>query len=290
MQHMVDAEQIDPPSGGTVSAMVQNEIYLYSLSVYERPGLTAQGLGCLIKPLSHELGRPHSISVHILANLLGCSIENLKQWTEASECFVKMVWIFPGWDHPRFTTRHLVVTDTAPGNVSFSGGLDWAVKMWKAAQRFQPPSCPFLGRQIPPGWNPGPPHGGPKLPLQPVPFMDLAKWKLERPALADPTGHGLRGRADDEVSEFSEPASDSSAIFSEPSETADPEFGEDSWSNELEDSSRAERQLQLDALRRKRREAEALYARNGDTSGLLAVLATASQSPDNWDASGMPRF
>ncbi|KAK3295158.1 uncharacterized protein B0H64DRAFT_441580 [Chaetomium fimeti] len=285
----------------SASATIQEEIYLHSLSVYEKPRLAAQSLKYLLKPLSHGPGQPHYISVYLLSLLLDYSLEDLKQWAAAKDCFVKLVWIFPGWDHPKFTTRHLLVTDTAaPGHVSFSGGLDWAVNMWKVAQRLQPPSCPFLGPQSAPRWNLGRPRGDPKLSLPPVPFMDMDKWKPEYPALAYPVGYLPAGPADDEVSEFSEPepghadtasVGSSSGLFSEPSEAADSNFGEDSWSKDRGGgSSRAERLLQREVLRRRMRDAEALYARNGDPSGLLAVLSTASQSPDNWDSAGMPRF
>jgi hypothetical protein len=39
-------------------------------------------------------------------------------------------------------------------------------------------------------------------------------------------------------------------------------------------------QSRLDMLRRQKQEAKALYARNGDPSGLLALLVAASQSAD----------
>ncbi|KAL2194290.1 hypothetical protein P885DRAFT_80297 [Corynascus similis CBS 632.67] len=49
--------------------------------------------------------------------------------------------------------------------------------------------------------------------------------------------------------------------------------------------------LRLEALRTQRLEAEARYARDGDASGLMAVLTAARQSPDFWDTgTGLPRF
>jgi hypothetical protein len=297
------------PLPGPATAIIQEKIHLHAVSVYEKPGVAAQSLGYLIKPVSHGPGHPHLISIHILALLLDYRIEILKQWAAAGDCFIKLVWIFPGWNHPEFTTRHLLVTDTAPGHVSFSGGLGWAEDMWKAAQRLQPPTCPyFSGRQIlTPRWNIAalpPKGGGTKLPrLRPVvPFMDLAQWKARYQTVTYPS----RGMAEDSVSEpsledppaLTDAASDdSSAVFSsEPAEMAaemaaaeDSNFGEDSCQDHKTGDSGGS-QSQLDMLRRQKREAEALYARNGDPSGLLALLAAASQSTENWDASGMPRF
>jgi hypothetical protein len=58
-----------------------------------------------------------------------------------------------------------------------------------------------------------------------------------------------------------------------------------------EDSGKlAEQQLQIEHLSRQRTDAVAMFAENGDTSGLLAVMAAASQSSIFWDPSGMPRF
>ncbi|EAQ85191.1 predicted protein [Chaetomium globosum CBS 148.51] len=195
--------------------------------------------------------------------------------------------------------------------------------MQKAVQRLQQrPARPFLGRQIPPPrWNPAlrPPYGGTKpLPLsQPVPpmdlaqpaaFLDLAHRKESRSpaALEYPVYGPHTPEQEDTASEPpSEPslagdtASNSSVVFSEPAEMAsaeeNPRLGEKKpWHTGSEDGNNSRgaqpRQQQIERLRRMKKEADALFARNGDPSGLLAVLAEASLSNDNWDASGLPRF
>jgi hypothetical protein len=57
-----------------------------------------------------------------------------------------------------------------------------------------------------------------------------------------------------------------------------------------DDDKLAQQQLQNEHLHRQRTDAVAMFAKNGDTSGLLAVMAAASQSTAFWDPSGMPRF
>lgn len=49
-------------------------------------------------------------------------------------------------------------------------------------------------------------------------------------------------------------------------------------------------QQQLQMFARQRRNAEAMLAQTGDTSGLLAALASASQCRGSWDSFGTPRF
>jgi len=309
---MPENASITEPLPGPVSATIQEKISLHSVSIYERLGVATQSLGYIIKPVSHGPGRPHLISIHILALLLNRPLETLKQWAAASDCFIKLVWTFPGWNHPEFITRHLVVTDTAPGYVSFSGGLNWAEDMWKAAQRLQPPTCPYIsGHQtLTPRWDRAafPPKGGgntPSLP-PPVPFMDLAQWKARYQTVTYPS----RGTVEDSVSEpsledapsLTDGASDDSkTVFSsEPAEmeaemeaemaaAEDPNPGKDPYPHHKTGDNDGS-QARLDMLRRQKQEAEALYARNGDPSALLALLATASQSAENWDAHGMPRF
>jgi hypothetical protein len=96
---------------------------------------------------------------------------------------------------------------------------------------------------------------------------------------------------------------DSSTGFSEPAETGvavvavaeDFMFGDschkhNGTGNNNNSGGGSDSRARLDRLRRQKQEADALYARNGDPSGLLALLAAASQSAENWDASGMPRF
>ena len=301
----------------TKQATIQEEISLHSVSVYEKPGVAAQSLGYLIKPVSHGPGRLHLISTHILALLLNYPPETLKQWAAAGDCFIKLVWTFPGWERPQFTTRHLLVTDTALGHVSFYDGLGWAENMWKAVNPPQPQTYPyFSGHQnLKPHWDRAifPPKGGgskPSVPL-PVPFTNLdAQWKAQYQTVTYPS----RGTVEDLVAELSledapsltdAASEDSKTVFSsEPAEmeaemgaemgaemaaAEDPNPGKAPYSHH-KTGDKDGSQSRLDMLRRQKREAEALYARNGDPSGLLALLLTASQSADNWDAHGIPRF
>ncbi|KAK3939109.1 hypothetical protein QBC46DRAFT_438598 [Diplogelasinospora grovesii] len=66
------------------------------------------------------------------------------------------------------------------------------------------------------------------------------------------------------------------------------------WSNHQNSADQmVQRQIYTEILYRQRREAEAMYARDGDTSGLLAVMALAQQqqfSDAAWQSSGLPFF
>ncbi|KAH6640473.1 hypothetical protein F5144DRAFT_544659 [Chaetomium tenue] len=313
------------PLPSPATATIPEEICLHSVSVYGKPGVAAQSLGYLVKPLNHGPGHPHTISVHLLALLLNYSVEDVKQWAAAGDCFVELAWTFPGSHHPEFVTRHRVVTDTAPGHLSFSDGIDWAHDMQKAVRCLQQrPAYPTSGHQMPlPRWNPAvrPPYGGTKpLPLyppvspmdiaQPASFSDLAHGKeLRSPAALECPVYGLHKPEQDTVSVApSEPslagdtASNSSVVFSEPAEMAaaaeenlHPAEKKKPWHTGSEDGKSSScgtppRQQQIERLRRMKKDADALFARNGDPSGLLAVLAEASLSNENWDASGLPRF
>jgi len=101
------------------------------------------------------------------------------------------------------------------------------------------------------------------------------------------------------------PPSDASSVCSEPTEwasvssrygylgrhrlQADREHHQTGDQDE-DDDAQAQQQLQIELLQRQWKEAGTLYARTGDTSALLAVMAVARQSTVYWDPSGMPRF
>jgi hypothetical protein len=102
---------------------------------------------------------------------------------------------------------------------------------------------------------------------------------------------------EDEVSGFSEApsltaASDDSTVSSELAEPANPSpRGEKGRCQDDVDpavDTPAEQQL-CEFLRKEGEKAYALYARNGDTSGLLAVMATARKECIE-GRSGMPKF
>jgi hypothetical protein len=96
---------------------------------------------------------------------------------------------------------------------------------------------------------------------------------------------------DDDLLAFPEhdlgrPCSDA-AVICLPDASHGPSCERNGW----EDNDKlAEQQLQNEHLSKQRTDAMTMFAENGDTSGLLAVMAAASKSSVFWDPSGMPRF
>ncbi|KAK4248522.1 hypothetical protein C7999DRAFT_31014 [Corynascus novoguineensis] len=294
-------------------------------------GLPAQSRAWAVQPLSHKAGGHHIISAHLVALKGGYDLSAVQEWAKSGDCFAKLDWTFPDCNYPKFATRHLLSPNSSSdgGDVSFSGGLGWAEKMLEAikmlnATNYPDPPPPSLRPHPPPprSWLSccsNYPYGYP-------PSQLSLSLSLPRPALVtrhlyekrEPGCYHFRELEDDQVSNHSTAtslttASDvSTAAFSEPAELPcyDSFRGEEKPSRarcwpgndeqadnhndeEGDDERNREEELRrrLEVLRTQRLEAEARYARDGDASGLMAVLAAARQSPDYWDtATGLPRF
>jgi hypothetical protein len=264
--------------------------------------MLAQGLEYSLNPLSHDPGGHHIISVRLIALLSGCDEQTIWDWAKTEEYYIRLEWTFPGSSYPKFTTRHALNQGATipPEAVSFSGGLGWAQKMWQATEKLGFTNPPAQGHSGPYMWDPASRYHGLKMPLQSAPFTNWPNWTSSPGILTDPSslfyGHG---QGPDEPLDFMDGGSEetpsdtgTSHAFSdlgdnmeEPYATRNASIGDDSADGLL-----VQQQLETEFLQRQRMDAEVQYALNGDTSGMLAVLASASQSSGCWDSSGMPRF
>jgi hypothetical protein len=277
----------------------QSAISIQAISVYGETGVLARPLGYFVEVQSHEPGRPHVISTQLLASLSGYELRAIQKWASTGERFIKLEWTLPGHDYPKFTTRHALGSREASGDVSFSGGLDWAQRMLKAIQGLQLPrtaaSFPAEGGQHLPMPNPAVTGNCPKLPFQTL-HSSHPYWSTSSAFLGTPI-HGAPERSEDEASVYSDITSartvsdvDASGPSSDLSSIRQPSPPESLPLQDWTEDDLVQHQLHIEMLHRQRTDAEAMYAHNGDTSGMVAVMASASQSMANWDSFGMPRF
>ncbi|KAK4134950.1 hypothetical protein BT67DRAFT_287280 [Trichocladium antarcticum] len=265
----------------------QDMICIQAVSVYGQPGVLAQGLECPIQPRSHGPGGSHTISVGIVSRMSGRDVQTIRDLASIGEWFIKLDWTFPGHTYPKFTTRHLLVLDSGSGDVSFSGGLKWARRIHnstRALDRSAPASMP------PPGTT----RDGWKWPLQP-PFESWpARGLPYGPAMAGTPDSGASGPADDQTSVCSDLTSaptlsdtetePATAPASPPPTGSEPPWTPCGCCTRDGRTSQPQQQLLREMFQRQKRDAEALYAHNGDARGLLAVMAAAAQFRGcSWD-------
>ncbi|KAL2263618.1 hypothetical protein VTK26DRAFT_5980 [Humicola hyalothermophila] len=292
-------------------------ICVQRLSGYGQLADLSQAMSYLLEPLIHDPGSPHTISALLVALLSDLDLQLVQTWARTGECFIKLVWIFRGSSYPKFTTRHLLVLGTDTPCVSFSGGVAWAQRILKSAQGFQAAARPVspLPRLPPPDAR-----ARQKLPVRLLLGLgpgqswmdDIGYLRQDRPSASSVT-------ADDRSSVCSEltsatTISDADTEYSSgpplsyvgsgllTSEASGPELPTLNWTaqgqaetaekdaeEELYDRM-ASQQLQIEALARQSRDAQAMYARNGDTSGFLALMSSANRFAGSWDSGGMPEF
>ncbi|KAL2174524.1 uncharacterized protein P884DRAFT_314454 [Thermothelomyces heterothallicus CBS 202.75] len=203
-----------------VSTPNETTIIIQAVSVYgQPPGLSVQAPVKPLKPLSHEPGGPHTVSVRLVALRGGYDEHTVRRWAETGQCFVRLDWGFPNCNYPKFTTRHLLTSSGASsGDVSFSGGLDWAERMLNALKQLHATDYPD-----PPPPPPPPPPLPTPTPSSRGPLARLLRAKTEDGRLA----YAARELDDDQISNSSvatclTAASESSAAFSEPPEPTCP--------------------------------------------------------------------
>lgn len=257
--------------------------------------MLTQSLEYLVPPSSHDEGDSNTISALLVSRLSNYDVQTVRDWASTASCFIRMVWGYPGYEYPSFITRHLLTDGGVHGEVSFRGGIDWARRILENAKAFE-----SMGRLVrEPQW-PG------------VTFLadaeGMQKWPLRHPgrtwpislphpeSLPPPETLEL---ADDQGSLCSEltcatTASDTDTDLSRSPSSSPAEPRESSpgvgHATEPTADNLYQQAMQNEEFHRQRRYAEALYAYNGDTSGLLAVLATVSRSGDSWHPSGISEF
>jgi hypothetical protein len=264
--------------------------------------MLGQGLEYSLKPRSHDPGGHHVISVRLFALLSGCDEQIIRDWAKTGEYYIQLEWTFPGSSYPKFTTRHALNQGETVSHeaVSFSGGLGWAQKMQKAAEKLGFSNTPTRGHPGPYMWHPAVLYHAPKMPLQPAPFTNWFDWSSSPEFVADPVPlPHVYGQVPDEALDFMDGVSDetpsdtgTSHAFSDLGDNMEEFFatGDASLSDDSADGLLVQRQLETEFLQRQRMDAEVQYTLNGDTSGMLAVLASAPQFSGCWDSFGMPRF
>ncbi|KAK4154772.1 hypothetical protein C8A00DRAFT_32443 [Chaetomidium leptoderma] len=295
---------------------VSSTICVQTVSIYGRPGVLARPRDYALDTSNHEPGGPQSISARLLSKLSGREISMILAWASTGKCFIKLEWTFPGCTHPAFTTRHRLVPDEIPGGVSFRDDLAWAEKMLKAAGNLGITRCLAQGRREPSQLYAVDTRNGPRLYQQP----SLPHWFSQRSLWMHRFGTNPPAEEEEEVPDLtSEPdtestMSDASTVFSSDLEDGracgddDDDDDDDDWgyrnshniiNNNIKHTHLAQQQqhqqqnqqqiqLETEGFRRQRIAAEALYAQTGDTSGLLAVLAAASQARRSRHSSGVP--
>jgi hypothetical protein len=250
-----------------------------------------------VTPSAHESGRTHVISTALVSRLSGRESHKIHSRANDGACFISLSWEFPGVRYPSYTTRHLLTERSNLGELSFSGGLDWARRISKNTRTFQPASFPDLG--------PRPPL----VPALPVPDFEQ-KFSLQHsggdwpnfvpefeslPAdITDTPRSTSPEQADDQLSECSELASETTISEIDTETLSSRSFEDveypDSSGVGYPDSCQADDLAQSPITFPERRQiAEAMYIHNGDTSGLLSLLASMASS-GGWQPSGIPRF
>jgi len=110
-------------------------IAVQKLSIYGFDSPPARSPSTCVKAASFPPGDTHTVSVRLAAKLTNFSLGLLLNWASTGDCFCKLEWIFPSYKFPKFTTRHVLVQE-GTDDVSFSGGLNWAIKI---LEYFHPP-------------------------------------------------------------------------------------------------------------------------------------------------------
>lgn len=211
------------------------------------------------------------------------------------ECFFKIDWTFPGHKSgPKITTRHLLTTELTSPDLSFSGGLDWARKLLEHVNSAPPAIHPVM-------------HAGSHV-------LPALAFPLARQS---PEPWTVKGNEDDDDhnSVYSEVPSDCTTATTTTTSSRsgtiaairttklikghDPNNGncgggingdDHAPSNPLTPNQTKAEMETIESLKEQRKQAEALYARNGDMSKMMALLARARNIPAAWEPNGRARF
>ncbi len=353
-------DSVRPPVSFTKPPLTSREankttIAIQNLSDFGVGSLLVGPVELVVSATSHAPGGIHTISVHFIAQVSGQDVDFLLSYARTGEYFIQVEWTFPDHRRPKFTTRH-VLSDTGEdtADLSFSGGLDFAVRLFDHYQSFQAaslsarqqpqsPSTPFqpgsqpmsqklscqysgigsLGSARGRDWletgalpSQGVPYHFPQTRRSASPLTVRGDQFLDCPSptpaatlredvemaplsSADHSDLPIRQPSpdwmpDDGNGENCEDTSedwdyldnpDPPGLLSDSEEMAEAEQSVPGWRTES-----ASEWAQREILQQKRQEAEALFARNGDPSGLLAVQQLARQFAENWHPMGVPYF
>lgn len=244
-------------------------------------------------------GTADTISVYFAAQLSGLDVVMFKKLAAAGGHFVHLVWIFTGNLFPKVSSRHVLVETDGAADITFDGGLGWASGILEREQALQKARASSVPRPQVSSLQPEAIHqphplklpcqasylGGLEAVADPLAPRFLPPGFTYETTSTLPSSTGWRCGSQDEC-HLDQP--DSPGPLCESSvatERSTPEL-----ENVIDDEWTVELQITIEILERKRRDAEDLFARCGDPSGLASVMQLASQSTGVWLPSGLPRF
>lgn len=285
---------------------------------------SANSLDHHVEVSTHESSGVNTVSARFLSILTGKPIGQYLAVENKDECFFKVEWAFPQHkDGPKITTRHLLTSEPTSANLSFSGGLDWAKKLLEhyvissrgstttlSAATIQPRS----GSQVvvsrheleregdldndndhmsvcseaPPattsttGASPAT-IASPTFCLHSSVFPSWGQNLRDSPSTSESVD---RCGYNDSDTPFSGSGSEQQIRKWTSDDTGD---GGSAHSGSAQNHNQADVEI-TKSLKEQRKQAEAIYARNGDMSEMMALLARAKDIPAAWEPNGRARF
>ncbi|CAP66794.1 uncharacterized protein PODANS_4_7100 [Podospora anserina S mat+] len=290
-------------TSSTGEADTFDSICITRLHEHSHGGLASGSLEHFVSPVSIDLGGPHTISTALASKLLEIGLDELDALVKIKRHIVHVDWRYET-PNPKFTTRHLVIAGSFP-MIAFAGGTQWfenvaRTSVFRGEQETMPipddlrdPAwiTPLTSRK--PSLNTGPQLGN-LSGLQHTCRQEPNRWAraLSPPELSDTSRTVSPDPEDDQLSNCSDTASTGSAF----SEATAPRIYTPAPSRQNSSSladingawmdCQIQQQFQSEAFQQQRKQAEDLYMRTGDVSGLIGVIKTASQFSQSGSSTG----
>ncbi|KAM7199463.1 hypothetical protein V8F33_004490 [Rhypophila sp. PSN 637] len=294
-------------------------ITIRAISSYGPGKILATPQDLSLKPGAHlpEEEKNHLISAGFVARISGHNLQTVLGWARTGPLFLKLEFHLTGNDLPRFTITVKVV-ENQHEDISLSGGLGFALRLLKFVKTLdldgpvsrKPPCSPPIGKSRLHYLRAGNQRNQRVVGLrrQPRPFYLSDLERLERShkcqaaciqsqTAPPPLSSSLSslGETDDQDSVFSFSDQTEDSMEAPPLKTATtatssydacPEYprilddcpGNSSETYNLLPGLRGQK-LPFDPFEQQKMRAEAMYAHNGDTSGLVSVMTLATAQP-----------
>ncbi|KAK0667989.1 hypothetical protein QBC41DRAFT_130206 [Cercophora samala] len=272
-----------------------NSICITGLHEHSRnTSLVSPSLEHFVSPVSIDPGGPNIISTALASKLLEIDLDELDALVEARKHIVHIDWRYET-PNPKFTTMHHLVIGSSP-TIGFAGGTEWFEKVARtSAFRGEQEVMPIPDYLQSPAWTTPLNSRKSSLIIEPQPgrfaspqypgWQEPNGWirAASPPEMAETSREGSQDLEDDQLSICSDPAS----VVSTFSEATAPSIYTPVPSRQnscgLADINGAwmdlqiQQQFQSEAFQQQKKQAEDLYMRTGDVSGLIGVMRTASQ-------------
>lgn len=261
----------------------QDIIFITRIYEHDPNGLSTGQLELSINPLASNPGGLHTISTYVLSRTLGVDMKTLDDKANNDEWFIHVDWKYE-IVYPKFTTRHRVISGSSL-SIHFAGGTAWAENIasnlaFQTSHQYMP--VPDYLRC--PTWDVGPESQEPYFDAGSTDSgmsPELPSW---RPLLGFPeTPRSMSpSSGDDEFSVCSDPTTVGSTIWEHttPRFFTPPPSRQNSSIVHSINNYWMDQQIQLqfrdEAFLRQKQDAEDLFARTGDVSGLIAVMEAAN--------------